>query len=100
MRQDKVIRPSTKGTCGGCLLFEVTQDMRLTLGDRSEQLLIGLISQGVNTGEVTGQIAPSTKSRQEFSEALPIAFALEPSKRGNGMHDGSYITKTHTIRLK
>ena len=35
---------------------------RLALGDGSEQLLIGLVSQGVNAGEVIGQIAPSTKS--------------------------------------
>ena len=67
-RQDKVMRPSSKGTYGGWLLFEkVTQDMRLTFGDRSEQFSISLIIQGVNAGEVIGQIAPSTKSRQELS---------------------------------
>jgi len=58
--------------------MKVTQDMRLTLGDRSEQLSIGLISQGVKAGEVIGQITPSAKSRQELSETLPIAFAREP----------------------
>ena len=39
------MRPSSKGTYEGWLLFEkVTQDMRLILGYRSEQLSIGLIS--------------------------------------------------------
>jgi len=56
--------PSSQGTHRVWLLFEkVTQDMRLTLGDRSQQLSIGLVSQDVNAGEVIGQIAPSTKSR-------------------------------------
>jgi len=56
------MQPSSKGTYRGWLLFEkVMQDMRLTLSDRSEQLSIGLTSQGVNVGEVIGQIAPSTK---------------------------------------
>ena len=60
----------------GCLLFEkVTQDVRWTLGDKSEKLSIGLVSQGVNAGEVIGQTAPSTKSRQELSEVLPIVFS-------------------------
>src|SRR6218665_2550462 len=55
----KVMRPSSKGTYGGWLLFEkVMQDMRLTLGDRSEQLSIDLIRKGVNAREVMGQIAP------------------------------------------
>jgi len=36
--------------------------MRLTLGDIYEKLLIGLVSQGVNTGEVIGQIRSLTKS--------------------------------------
>jgi len=83
------MRPSSKETYRGWLLFEkVTQDMKLTFGDGSEQLSIGLISQGVNAGEVIGQIAQSAKSRQELSEALPIAFAREPPPRGSGIHDG------------
>jgi len=48
------------------------------LGDRprSEQLSIALVSQGVNAGEVVGQIAPSTKSHQELSESLPVTEKL------------------------
>ena len=56
---------------------------------RSEQLSIGLVSQGVNAEEFMGQIAPSTKSRKELSEAFPIVFACEPPPRGNGIHGGS-----------
>jgi len=79
------MRPSSKGTHRGGFFFEkVTQDMRLSLGDRSEQLSIDLISQGVNAEEVIGQIAPSTKPRQELS-----ALSREPPPRGNGIHDGS-----------
>jgi len=55
------MRLGSKGMYGSWLLFEkVMQDMRLTLGDRPEQLSIDLISQGVNAGKVIGQIAPST----------------------------------------
>ena len=94
------MRPSSKGTYGGWLLFEkVMQDMRLTLGDRSEQLSIDLIRKGVNAGEVMGQIAPFTKSRQELSEALPIAFAHEPPPRGNGTHDESKSFELNDFRV-
>ena len=57
--------------------------MRLTLGDRSEQLSIGLISHGVKAGEVIGHTALTKKYRQELSEALPIAFARELPPCGN-----------------
>ena len=52
------MRPSSEGTHRGWLLFEkAMQDMRLTLGDRSEHLLIELVRKGVNVAEVIVQIA-------------------------------------------